>query len=66
MTAATEPSREELVLALAKACDVATWMSGSPSFGPEGKAHEGWIKQRERLFAALDVLNRVKGAESNG
>lgn len=43
--------------ALQDACDVAVWMSGSPSFSPEGEAHEGWIKQREKLFAALAVLN---------
>ena len=43
--------------ALADAVDVATWMSGSPSFSPEGEAHEGWLKQREKLYAAMAVLN---------
>ena len=39
------------------ACDVAIWMSGSPSFGPEGEAHEGWIGgMRDKLYAAIEVL----------
>lgn len=29
------------------------WMSGSADFGPEGQAHEGWIKAREKLNAAM-------------
>lgn len=25
------------------------WMSGSPSFAPEGEAHQGWLKVQEFL-----------------
>lgn len=28
--------------------DVIVWMSGSPSFSPEGEAHEGWLTARTR------------------
>lgn len=48
--------RQELKEALETACDVAIWMSGSPSFSPEGEAHDGWVKQRERLYEAMAVL----------
>jgi hypothetical protein len=30
--------------ALWDACGTIEWMSGSPDFGPEGKAHVGWVK----------------------
>ena len=41
--------------ALANAVGVIQWMSGSPSFAPEGEAHKGWIKARSELakWAAL-------------
>ena len=26
------------------------WMSGSPSFGPEGDAFKGWLKVRKEVF----------------
>lgn len=41
--------------ALADVIDVATWMSGSPSFAAEGEAGEYWKAQRERLYAAMLV-----------
>ena len=40
--------------ALRDAIDVAVWMSGSPSFGPDGEAHEGWVnKMRPKLEKAM-------------
>jgi hypothetical protein len=49
----------ELEHALGDALDVAIWMSGSPSFGPQGEAHEGWVKMRdEKLYPALEVAQR--------
>jgi hypothetical protein len=48
---------QELRKALADACDVAIWMSGSPSFSPEGEAHEGWVKMRPKLYAAMEALD---------
>lgn len=50
--------KEQLRDALGKACAVAIWMSGSRSFAPGGEAHEGWLKERERLSSALAVLHR--------
>ena len=38
----TEVSK--LKSALWDACGTIEWMSGSPDFGPEGKAHVGWVK----------------------
>jgi hypothetical protein len=38
--------------------DAVIWMSGSPSFSPEGEAHSGWVEtMRPRLFAALEWLD---------
>jgi hypothetical protein len=46
--------------ALADACDVAVWMSGSNDFSPDGKAAEGWEKARPKLHGALAVLSRLR------
>ena len=51
---------ETLRTHLREVCDLAIWMSGSPSFAPEGEAHEGWVKGREKLFAALEALRGSK------
>jgi hypothetical protein len=40
---------EELRQALRDALDAIVWMSGSPSFGPDGEAHEGWVKVRDQM-----------------
>ena len=32
------------------------WMSGASDFAPEGKAHKGWVRVRERLMARLSRL----------
>ena len=49
--------RDRLREALGDAVDVAIWMSGSPSFSPEGEAHEGWVGgMREKLYAAMAAL----------
>ncbi len=52
-----EAENQRLREAGREACDVAIWMSGSSSFSPEGEAHEGWIKQRERLYKAIEALS---------
>jgi len=49
-----------LGLALQRVSDLAKWMSGSPSFGPEGVAHEGWLKQRGILDDAQVALDELK------
>jgi hypothetical protein len=55
-----------LFVALEDACDVAVWMSGSPTFGPDGEGHEAWVSEmRPKLFKALDALGKrgpVEGA----
>lgn len=38
-----------------RAFEAIMWMSGSPSFTPEGEAHEGWLKTRPML----DELDKV-------
>jgi hypothetical protein len=45
--------------ALWDACGTIEWMSGSPDFGPEGKAHVGWVK------AQFDI-NRYHILATNG
>lgn len=35
------------------------WMSGSPSFSPEGEAGEGWIKTREKVYEARATLEKI-------
>jgi hypothetical protein len=54
--AALASSYQEAEKALRDVLDVAIWMSGSPSFGPEGEAHEGWVKARPKLDAAAAFL----------
>jgi hypothetical protein len=41
---------EELEAALLEAEGAIEWMSGSADFGPEGQAHDGWIKIRAKVF----------------
>ncbi len=49
---------EGLRAALEDAVDVAIWMSGSPSFAPEGDAGEGWATtMRPKLYAAMAALS---------
>lgn len=55
----------ELVAALEEVVALAQWMSGSGDFAPEGKAHEGWVKQRPDLFAAMSLLARIRGEASD-
>lgn len=44
-----QPPEDALRQALNDALDAVVWMSGSPSFGPDGEAHEGWVTIRESL-----------------
>ena len=57
--AVTDAARAAKLGAALRGClDDLIWMSGSPSFGPEGEAHEGWRKVRDRIdtyYAALLV-----------
>lgn len=46
---AAEQRVAELEEALREALDIIVWMSGADDFGPEGKAHEGWKKARDKL-----------------
>lgn len=41
---------------LGGAVDAVVWMSGSPSFAPEGEAHAGWVKIRGGMDAWFDAL----------
>lgn len=43
--------------ALREVIGIAEWMSGSPSFSPEGEAHIGWIKARDELAACRTALS---------
>lgn len=51
--------------ALGEVIDVAIWMSGSSSFGKDGEAGEHWPKQRERLYAAMDVYEKEKQSDDD-
>jgi hypothetical protein len=51
----------DLYAALSDAIDTIIWMSGSPSFSPEGEAHEGWLKQRENISRYMAALAKAKG-----
>lgn len=48
----------QLEEALGDVIDVAIWMSGSPSFGPDGEAGEHWPSQRDRIHKAMAVLKK--------
>jgi hypothetical protein len=61
----TDPSaiRRSALKALANAIEDIYWMSAASDFAPNGKAHKGWIKVREKvkryeeaLAAAVDAL----------
>ncbi len=53
---AAEQREAALVEALRDMTDLVIWMSGSPSFSPEGEAHEGWKKRRDGIDKAVTVL----------
>lgn len=38
---------------LGELIDAVQWMSGASDFGPDGNAHEGWIKTRAKLKEAM-------------
>lgn len=44
---------------------VVQWMTGSADFGEGGTAHDGWVKARPKLFAAMDLLrlSRIQGLD---
>lgn len=44
------------VSCLRRALDNLIWCSGSPDFGPEGQAHEGWVKGPQETIGRLTVL----------
>lgn len=41
---------------LGEAVEIIQWMSGSADFGTGGQAHEGWVKNRERLAVMMKAL----------
>jgi hypothetical protein len=57
---------EALTAALRETVDIIEWMSGSMDFGPEGKAHEGWIKARDRYVLARAALATSEQATEEG
>lgn len=40
------------------ALDIIIWMSGSPSFSPQGEAHKGWLKFRPRVHQMLASIQK--------
>jgi hypothetical protein len=50
----------DLVAALHEALDIIIWMSGSPSFSPEGEAHVGWVKARARLDSLFSAIAKAE------
>lgn len=42
--------RGEMLSAIEEVVGIATWMSGSSDFGPEGKARDGWRQAQPRLI----------------
>ena len=51
-----EPDVDQLRHHLNEMIETVQWMSGSADFGPDGQAHEGWLKAREKLKAAMDCV----------
>ena len=52
--------RDRLRKALNDTLDIIIWMSGSPSFGPDGEGHKHWVKVRdEELSAAFATLETL-------
>lgn len=45
-----------IINALDESLNDIVWMSGSSDFAPEGQAHQGWVKARERLAANMSLL----------
>ena len=50
-----KPSKK-LLAATKNALDIIQWMSGSPSFSPEGEASIGWAKAQPRIQAIRDAI----------
>lgn len=48
-----------LLEALKEMTDMVIWMSGSPDFGPDGQAHEGWLRNRDKVNKALDAIAKA-------
>jgi hypothetical protein len=55
-------TNRSVLRALANAIEDIQWMSAASDFGPDGKAHAGWIKVRLRLTRYEEVL--AKAAEA--
>lgn len=52
--------REALVDVLQELTGVAIWMTGAECFGPEGRAHEGFVDYaRPVIFKALELLEEI-------
>lgn len=46
-----------LVAGLRKGIQTVEWMSGSPDFGPDGMAHEGWVKAKPDVDFLRALVN---------
>lgn len=51
-----DPAVAELVEALRTTLDDLYWMSAASDFGPDGQAHAGWVKVREKAKATSALL----------
>lgn len=49
---------------LDKAVEIIGWMSGSPSFSPEGEAYEGWKKVQGDLELIRKIIREVNDGEA--
>ena len=59
-----KPSKK-LLAATKNALDIIQWMSGSPSFSPEGEASIGWARAQPRIQVIRDAVDDAE-AEVHG
>lgn len=48
---------------LGDADEIIIWMSGAPGFGPNGQAHQGWLKMQERI---IEIRAALAGTSDTG
>jgi hypothetical protein len=60
-----EGELERVTAALRDALDHIVWMSGSPSFNPDGEAREGWVKVRDDLDRLFALAGGARAAQEH-
>jgi hypothetical protein len=56
----------ELVEALKEATSTVQWMSAASDFGPDGQAHEGWVRVRDDGLRSWERLLARTNPEAKG